>query len=70
MRLTDKQAKNLSGATWVDYFRGYPNLCDCRAENNNWRKMHHLPMIRRRGKGNERYSEKIGRTSTREYRRL
>ena len=22
---------------------------------NNWRKMHHLPMIRRRGKGNERY---------------
>lgn len=37
---------------------------------NNWRKMHHLPMIRRRGKGNERYSEKIGRTSTGEYRRL
>lgn len=53
MRLTDKQANNLSGAAWVDYFRGYPNLCDCRAENNNWRKMHHLPMIRRRGKGNE-----------------
>jgi len=50
MRLTDKQAKNLSGAAWVDYFRGYPNLCDRRAENNNWRKMHHLPMIRRRGK--------------------
>lgn len=50
MRLTEKQAKNLSGAAWIDYFGGYPNLCDCRAENNNWRKMHHLPLIRRRGK--------------------
>lgn len=49
MRLTDKQENNLAGVAWIDYFRGYPNLCDYRAENNNWRKMHHLPMVRRRG---------------------
>lgn len=50
MRLTDKQENNLTGVAWIDYFRGYPNLCDYRAENNNWRKMHHLPLIRRSGK--------------------
>lgn len=50
MRLTEEQANRLVGVAWVDYFRGYPNLCDYRAENNNWRKMHHLPLIRWRGK--------------------
>lgn len=49
MKLTDRQAKQLAGVTWVDYFKGYPNLCDYRAEYNNWRKMHHLLMVRRKG---------------------
>lgn len=50
MRLTDKQVKKLSGIVWIDYFCGYPNLCDYRAESNNWRKMHGLPLIRQRGR--------------------
>lgn len=50
MRLTDKQAKKLIGIAWIDYYRGYPNLCDYGAESNNWRKMHGLPLIRRRNR--------------------
>lgn len=50
MKLTDKQAKRLVDLALVDYFKGYPNLSDYRMKYNNWRKMHHLPMIRRREK--------------------
>lgn len=49
MRLTDKQAKKLSGTgIWVDYYRGYPSTPDLMIKSNNWRKMHGLPLIRRR----------------------
>lgn len=48
MKLTDKQAKRLVGIAWVDYFKGYPNLCDYRTEINNWRKMHGFAMVRRK----------------------
>lgn len=57
MRLTDKQVKKLSGIVWIDYFRGYPSLCDYRAESNNWRKMHGLPLIRRRER-NAKHNQK------------
>lgn len=58
MRLTDKQAKKLSGmGIWVDYYRGYPNISDILISSNNWRKMHGLPLIRRRGR-NAKHNKK------------
>lgn len=49
MRLTNKQAKKLSGmGIWVDYYRGYTSIPDILISSNNWRKMHGLPLIRGR----------------------
>lgn len=60
MRLTDKQAKKLSGTgIWVDYYRGYPSIPDLMIKNNNWRKMHGLPLIRRRGEMSSTTRKKI-----------
>lgn len=57
MRLTNKQAKKLSGmGIWVDYYRGYPSIPNIMS--NNWRKMHGLPLIRRRGIRNAKHNKK------------
>lgn len=51
MRLTDKQTKRLSGTgIWVDYYRSYPSVPDLMIKSNNWRKMHELPLTRRRNR--------------------
>lgn len=51
MRLNNKQAKKLSGmGIWVDYYRGYPSILEILISSNNWRKIHGLPLIRRRGR--------------------
>lgn len=48
MRLTDKQAKKLRGIVWADYSRGYPWLDESQIPSNNWRRIHRLPLIRRK----------------------
>lgn len=50
MRLTDKQAEKLGQfGIWVDYYRGYPSIPDFIIKSNKCRKIHHLPLIRRKG---------------------
>lgn len=49
MRLTDKQAENIGKCgVWVDYYKGYPNIPDIIIKSNNWRKIHGLPLFRKK----------------------
>lgn len=49
MKLTKKLAEKMrESGIWIDYYCGFPRLSDYQIRSNNWRKMHHLPLIRRR----------------------